>query len=1054
MKSSAEKLFDKIEILYENIYNLLIGFQQASTTNFTDIEVPIKKLDGTVENMKINSFQQIQQELNKLSENFKSLTNTDNISYVVNGDGSLSQVTKTSFINTEYLENFHVDDICFIDKRSVINDLIYPMVKIPVTIDSTIRTPIRCTIYDVSIGFESIKDDATILDIQYLISTGEIIAKEYVRTLELEKEQVRYFGYFSVLNVKSESNSFEVKLGNIQYKSINSIGESIDLKVGDLLCNKEGTAKFQITYIDKFNKIIKCTRIAGEGSIKVNEQGLVFNEVLPSENNIVGIPVQPSKKLAVFLSTENLKVIGFPSNVLKIDTTDYRVQYDDKTYTLDEYFSKYVTNFSEYLLSIIKETSIPISLGVKPDKPVLNTQNFKVKQINKHLTSSKTNEEISKLNEQKQKILNDIKYKENLINVIQNELDTLKYSSLEEKNASLNRIFELRSEVNILNQNLLTVSRNLDTNAIQYGLKDFKPKYKIMGFWDIQAPIYSPLTKAQNIIKYEVQYRYLSREVDTVDNTSMKMISNGKEISVVFSAWNELQTTSLNKVEDINGNYVWQSSILDSVDDININQCLISINEGESVEIRVRSVSEAGYPIAPLKSDWSEIIRIDFPDDLLENNVVATVEKNTSDLEKAEFNDILRQSGILGHIANTIKEAEKTFMHPASDIASGLYTEEQKNIPLDVAIKNIMQKIELLENTDLNDNILIQVVDFKGDLFTVTNNTTLSLSAGNYSDSINLLNKDTYGSIIRKQGYIKIKNNNIVPIELKTLIPGTQFNQENAEIYYPVPVKTEEGYQQKSKQVIYFRSLDLTGATSEPFKLIRTDYNPTPTVIDGNLIDASATEEKKNLVYLDGSEVKICKLKDNVWGDFICYTIEHPNYNAGDKQLMQKELEHLSYFTKIIKEQRWQAATITDEELEQSKMFNLGFKDEDFYAVGKNSCGAYFYPTIPNQAAISVVGNTTIATLIIPKESEILIPIIFEFRMMDRFGNIDGVLNNENNDITYMKKIGVDLMLNNNTFKFDIEATSKLRSKVTPIESLSVNSVVGKFTGESKEKLQ
>ena len=122
----------------------------------------------------------------------------------------------------------------------------------------------------------------------------------------------------------------------------------------------------------------------------------------------------------------------------------------------------------------------------------------------------------------------------------------------------------------------------------------------------------------------------------------MKMINNGKEISVTYSAWNPLESRTLKKVENSDGTLTWEIPILDSVDDININQVSIPIIEGESIEIKVKPITEAGYPISSKTTDWSEILRVDFPNDLIESNLSTIVSKNESDLKVSEFNNILK----------------------------------------------------------------------------------------------------------------------------------------------------------------------------------------------------------------------------------------------------------------------------------------------------------------------------------------------------------------------------------------------------------------------------
>jgi hypothetical protein len=1062
MKTSAEEILNNMEFYYENIYNLLDGFKKATTSNLSTITVPIKKKDGTIENLEINSFQKILNELSRVDNNFKSLLNENNISYIVNADGSIGQITKTSFINAEYLSNFKFgtdldtatltdeNTICIVDTASTIKNMVFPNVKIPIIIDSNIKTDINAIIYDVVEGFESIPENPTILNLKYLINQGTIIVNgdsngDNIK-LPIEKEKVKYFGKFTVTESISSGNNFDITLANIKYSGLNFIGDSIDLKVNDILVTKNGMAKFIINEIDIFLKKLKVTRISGSENIVNGIDSLLFNEIIPNDTNIVGIPIQPNKKLVVFLSTENLKIIGYPSIGIKLNTSTYKVNYESNIYTLDEFFGTYVTNFSEYLYSIIKETVIPYNLGIEPEKPILDSSNFKVIQINSHLTNSKSSEELSTLNTEKQKIKNKLEYNQIQLEQIQNEIDTSKFKSTEEKQFRITKVTELKRAKNVLEQNLLTVARKLDNNAIESGLKNVKPKYRTIGSWAIQQPIYSSLTKAQHIIKYEIQYRYLSKNVDTVENTSMKMISNGKEISVTYSAWNPFESRTLKKVEKTDGTLVWETPLLDSVDDININQVNIPINEGESIEIKVRSISEAGYPISPKTSEWSDILRIDFPSDLTESNLATIVTKNEDDLKISEFNNILKSSGVLNHISNQVQEAEKLFLHKAEDIASGFFTAEQKNIPLFSFLKTIKNDIELLKNIDSVKNITIELIDFNNEKYTVINNTTMDLSAGNYSDNINLLDASKYGSIIRKQGFIKIKNNNLVPLELKSLVPGTIFTNQSAQNYYNVPVKTPTNLIQNSKQIIYFRNIDITGQNEDIFKLVKPRLNPTTTKVPSIYIDNSAIESSKNILYLDDdNNVKICKLLPNANNDFIAFTNEHPDFDNIDYNKLIPNFQRISLFTESIKALQYQ------EETDINSTKGLGFLDEDFYSVGENSCGAFLYPLISNPNSISVVGNTVISTLIIPKESEILIPFVFEYRMIDRIGKINGKNNTTINDsITYSKKIGIDLLINNEAFKFDINVSAKLKSVVTPIESLNVSSVVAGFTNEGQ----
>lgn len=1056
METKGEVLLKRMNIMYQNIYSLLTAFQQASTDS-DSIEVTLLNEDGTTTTVTVNSFQELQQEINRIDNNFKSLTTSP--SYILDSDGTISSYQKTTFMNAEYLENFTLDGSnCVVDNTSLIEDLVYPTVKLPITLnDDIIKTDIYCKVYDVTEGFENIPNEPKQINLEYLQTTGDIYCDEYERKLEIEKQQVQYFGKFTIENVSvgDTSNEFIITTDTVKYESKYNLGSNIDLKIGDFLVMNTGNTKFQISDINKFAKQITILRVGGIEAPKVGIEQLYFNEVIKSEVNQVYIPIKPEKKLVVFLSTQNLNTISYPSVGIKIDTTDYELTYNDTTYTIDEYFQKYVTNFSSYLSSLMDNTTIPYNLGIIPNTPELLSQNFKVIQINKHLIDAKTQSEMDELNKKKDQTQNEIDYKQTVINQTQNEVDTLKFDSVEEKNYRLDKIVSLRTEINTLKQNLLNITRDIDSNAVKYGLKNNKPKFKVIGFWDMQEALYSPLTAAQNIIKYEVQYRYLSKDVDTTDSTTYKMVSNGKEVTVAFSNWIEFQTRTLNKTRNINGDMVWETPLLDSVEDININQCSISISEGESIEIKVRAVTEAGYPVSPIKSGWSDALRINFPDNLKTNTLQASVTQNNTDLNKAEFNAILQNQGLLNHVAGTIKESEKTFFHSAADIASGQYTNEQKNIPLDTIIKNIMNDISVLKEEDSASNIVVSFVDFDNEDYVITNNTTIDVSAGNYSKTFDILDKTTWGGIVRKRGYVKIRNNNNVPIELRTLVPGVNIDSTNAENYYNVPIINGDTVQQSAKQILYFRNVDLVGQVrggDTTFRLVVPKSATDNTYPNSTYIDGSVTDKDKDLIqYNPGTNtVSIYKLIANPSAmNFLGFTTEHPDYDYDNKEAMIDDFKRLAKFSPNLKALQYQSETdVTgDEDF-------VGFKDNDLYAIGRYSCGAWLYPYITKPTSIQVVGNTTMATMAINKESEVLIPIIFEYRMVDRLGNINGELNFDiNTGLEYNKKLGIDLLINNSLFKFDVNVTAKYKSKISTIDTKNVSSISGAYNNENKENL-
>lgn len=1059
MQTKSEILLKRMLLLYENIYSLLTGFQKAEEVNVGEVPVLIKKEDGTTQTINIKSLQGIQTELKRIESYFTQLTSDSSFEY--QSDGTISKYQKISQLNTDLLSLSNFDGSkCIVSNNSIIEDFVFPSVKLPIkikSISSNSDSKIFCKIYEISDGFDNITDsDLKEIKLQWLNQQNKIQYRVFERELSFEKQQLINYGEFIVESVQpsKHKNVYNCVLNKVQYTSLYTIGDNINLKIDDLLVSKDGNSKYKIIDIDLPTKVVSIQLVSGLAKAPVisSEPSLIFNEkILNHSENYVGLPVKPNKKIIVFFSSINNGRISYPSNGLKIDTSNFKVENNGTTFTIDEYYAKYVTDFSSYLSAIVNDITIPTSLGIKPNKPVVSNNNFKVVQINKHLIDSRTYIDMNELNKRKQQVQNEIEYKQTIINRTQTEIDTLKYNSIEERNTQLKRIVDLRSEINTLKTNLLTIARDIDTNATKYGLKDSKPKFRVIGFWEIQQPIYSPYTKAQHIIKYEVQYRYLSKEIDTVDTTTYKMeIEGGKAVTVAFSNWIDLPTKQLVKVKKLDGSFVWEEQYLDSTEEININQCAISISENESVEIRIRALSEAGYPISALRSDWSDIIRVDFPNDLKINNLHATVVQNDSDLSKAEFDEILRNTGLIKHISGTIKESEKTFHHSAEDIASTLYTPEQKNIPVSTVLKELKAEIEMLKTNKLRDNLTVSFIDYNNELYNISNNSTIEINMPAYSSEIDLLDKTKFGTIITKRGYIRIKNNSDVATVINTLQPGNEFTENGNTKYGCVPIVSSTSLTQKPKQIIYFRNRDLYGYVDETnnefdlcvpinhtsVKKVKTIFNQKTggncygMDVSGNLVECQIDENTNDKLFVGFvktvSDTVKAKLKSDIQAR-LCIQNRTEYMHAKNTQVGLSSIES---------------------EKENYHFLNR-FNDVEQYTIGYHSCGAFLYPELRDLKQIMLQNESG---FVIDANSEILIPIVFQYRFVDAHGNIDGVYNNTEKPI-YTKKLGVDLLINNSVFRFDLVMNACLYSKVNVEDTKTLSAVVSKYTGEAKEKI-
>jgi hypothetical protein len=110
----------------------------------------------------------------------------------------------------------------------------------------------------------------------------------------------------------------------------------------------------------------------------------------------------------------------------------------------------------------------------------------------------------------------------------------------------------------------------------------------------------------------------------------------------------------------------------------------------------------------------------------------------------------------------------------------------------------------------------------------------------------------------------------------------------------------------------------------------------------------------------------------------------------------------------------------------------LGFTVNDQFLIGKYSCGAYLYLAPQSGSSIQVSGTTALSTFSLGtgETNAINVPIIFQFRAVDKLGYIGGWRKSGNlSNVTYTKKIGIDIQVQNeDSFSFDIQVTGSYKN--------------------------
>ena len=113
----------------------------------------------------------------------------------------------------------------------------------------------------------------------------------------------------------------------------------------------------------------------------------------------------------------------------------------------------------------------------------------------------------------------------------------------------------------------------------------------------------------------------------------------------------------------------------------------------------------------------------------------------------------------------------------------------------------------------------------------------------------------------------------------------------------------------------------------------------------------------------------------------------------------------------------------------------MAFETNDQYLLGGKSCGSYLFMSPLSIDSLSVNADNASGVRVIKngESNAISIDVIFQYRMTDyagtsesNLGYIGGLYDSPVNNLTYSKRIGIDILdTDNNLFAFDLEVFAK-----------------------------
>lgn len=616
--------------------------------------------------------------------------------------------------------------------------------------------------------------------------------------VDLPVSVMRYRGTFDIMKVVDEevqitSNNKTIttkkrkyKLDKITYTDILSgTTESKTLVLNDVLLTSDGT-KYKVESIDTAERTVVLKRIQGSQALAIGADILTIYSP-PYSVKEIQVNVGYDERQIIFIKPIDADFDVASSEYspgVSIFTNELITATPSGNETLESFYKAKVTDFGQQLINSAKEKQVPAVYGVQPEAPTLNAANFQVVMVNDHKKDTKEIDAIRQKLATKVELENQVKQLEEAINNKKNDLNNNSSSKSEAERKKLKSDLETLAKEKASKVNLYSsVVHELSTKSKENPVVAEGAKYRIRGFWPIPSAKVSDKTQDQEIIQFKIAYRYIKKDGNATGTKEIEFIdSDGTVKSGAFSNWIEYKTDIRKRVYNVDtGFYEWAIEDVSDANTVNINQIDISISKGEKVQLKIKSISEAGYPLNPIESEWSDIVTVDFPDDLqISDDSVGILAEISREETRVKFQEELNARGLDLHLLNSFPSGDRYFGHTADNIASGFFTAEGKVIDLFEKLKGIDTELQRLKQLieRAKGTLVVYLLDEQGNVTKIQPNSTTKIFAGFYKDLIKSGSGSSitydHGKIITKSYILRMENSAATALELASLLPGGQ----------------------------------------------------------------------------------------------------------------------------------------------------------------------------------------------------------------------------------------------------------------------------------------
>ena len=330
--------------------------------------------------------------------------------------------------------------------------------------------------------------------------------------------------------------------------------------------NSISTSKYKIIEVSlaSSNPRVRLERVIGNEPVPIGTNVLkIYSQMVQSKK--VRISIGYNERSVIFVKPMNMDSfilsrgwslgIGFWSNDLRLSSSD-----SDNGLTLEQYYINKVYDYGQ----VVKELGakkIPKTVSVTPNSPVLNNSNFKVVQINKHVTENANTNELKSKSSQSRSLKAEIKQIEAALDLKNKELIATRFltdASRKQFENEIERLVKLKetktNQLTSINSEML----NLTTSVSN--VEDMK--FRIRGFWEIPPSVLSRGSRPQEVIQFIVEWRYLSIDgketpVEIIAINGRKVSNNIQElillentVEIAYFRDNQLRSLILHKTEN------------------------------------------------------------------------------------------------------------------------------------------------------------------------------------------------------------------------------------------------------------------------------------------------------------------------------------------------------------------------------------------------------------------------------------------------------------------------------------------------------------------------